>query len=140
MRCAVIKPAEKIVVPVEARAPHDACTHAGLKRVAHAIARRPDETCAGFGIFVAKNSMFVDPMQQQFFAIGRKLFAGNAVAYGLGEFGTTVDVPIDVIRPEWFQSANYVELAIRDGRIDRPQRVIRGQIVWQWPDRQPPAY
>lgn len=154
MKFAVIKPAEQLVQPVTAEEPHDAFIHAGLNRLRtdHSVALRPSPNVdlgypdspssgkrAGVGIFVAQDSMFVDPMQQSYFAIGRTLFAGNAVAYGVDNVGKTVDIPIDDVRPEWFRSANLVELAIREGRIDRPRRTSpTGQLVWQWPDRRPP--
>lgn len=75
----------------------------------------------------------------EYFRFGRQLFNGSAVLYHTDEAGETIDVGMAVITHlnncrdvEWFDNLHQVEEAIADGRLERPQTSINGEVVWSW--------
>lgn len=85
--------------------------------------------------------LFVDPSEQHYFALGRSLIAGNAVCFGVNEFGDTVDFEsFDDLDIRFFDDSEHVKAALASGLIDRPQCAVNSIIIWQWPDSPPPEF
>jgi len=77
----------------------------------------------GLSIVVDEHSLFAPPDRQHYFAIDRRLYAGNALLYGSDKAGKTCDIDLDHCRKwycRWFDNADAVEAAIAAGEIDRP--------------------
>jgi len=90
----------------------------------------------GIGIVVYEFGLFVPPVDQSYFAIGGRLYAGNAVLYGFHEDGETADL---VRLPQISMLSDYraVERAIAERRIVRPEMSVNGKVMWQWPSAAP---
>jgi len=88
----------------------------------------------GIGIVVFEYSMFEPADGRHWFAIGSKLYGGNALLYGVGDGGETIDLfkPPPVI---FFPNAQAVEKAITAGTIERPTIRINGVPYWTWPGK-----
>jgi hypothetical protein len=100
---------------------------AGLKLVDHGV------VAPGLGIVVDEFGLYTPPDKQSYFAIFRRLYAGNGVLYGFNRHGESVDliaIPPVVFMP----SARAVERNIEIGAVQRPQTTINGEVIWQWPD------
>jgi hypothetical protein len=84
------------------------------------------------GIIVYEYSLFVPAAEQSYFAIHGRLYAGNAVLYGVADSGDTADLPF---MPEVFFMPNQyaVERSISLGLITRPYMAVNNEITWQWP-------
>jgi hypothetical protein len=138
MNFLIIRPERRTIEPIEAKEPYEVYPAAGLDRlkVDHGMVYRPHDGKPGVSLVVHETGMFVPPAEQHYFAIGTKLYAGNAVAYGFDEGGDTVDLPLDQMpRVDWFESHYAVEDAIRNGAIERPRLAVNGVVKWQWPER-----
>src|SRR5262245_49548986 len=89
----------------------------------------------GIAIVVDEYGLRRPPLNQHYFGIGRRLYAGNGLLYMFDAYGTTVDY-IDAdgdVSPAWFAGAQDVERAIEAGDIIRPFRAVNGRIEWEWP-------
>lgn len=95
-------------------------------------------------IIVYEFGMFLEPddPRDHHFSLGRQLFVGDAVIFASDDEGETIDftdknlVLLKAVT-HFYQSRATVEYAIRNGRIDRPQMSLNGEIIWQWPQRNP---
>ena len=74
--------------------------------------------------------------EQKFFSIGKNLYVGPGIVYGFDQEGETTDVVPDDMEPPFspvfYLNIDHVELAIRNGKIDRPETSINGVPVWRW--------
>jgi len=92
------------------------------------------------GIVFNQYDMYVPPEQQDYFAINGRLYAGNALIYGVDDRGNTVDiVETDRLTPIFLHGREEVERAIQDGLIARPQLRVNGELIWKWPDQPAPG-
>jgi len=90
-------------------------------------------------IVVDEFGLFAPPINQHFFAIGRQLYAGNALIYAYGEYGETVDLdPAAEVIPRFFASAYDADTAIRLGELERPRCADGRGGTWEWPQQPPP--
>lgn len=90
------------------------------------------------GFVVYEYSLFVPPAEQSYFGIAGKLIAGNAVFFGVGETGETVDLMKSQLPDiRFYLGANDVEAAIASGEIMRPQMSQGGHVFWRWPQPRP---
>ena len=130
----IIKPATRETEVVQCEELRDALVLAGLNHgaVDHGMVTR------GMGIVVYEFSLFVPSAEQSYFSIGGRLYAGNAVLYGVDEMGDTVDLRMLAI-PYWLQTEADVEKAIRGGLCPRPTMSVNGDTIWQWPQPAPPG-
>jgi hypothetical protein len=88
---------------------------------------------SGLGIVVYEFGMFTPPEHQSYFAIGRAMFAGNAVLYSFNRGGETVSLttlPPIVFLP----TAKAAERNIELGLIERPYLAVNDVITWRWPE------
>src|SRR5262245_47057805 len=93
----------------------------------------------GCAIVVAEFGLFVPPDQQHYFAIGVRIFAGNAMLYSYDAEGVTIDFDYPDLKITWFNSGRDVENAILTGKVVRP-RISRADVtLWEWPDPKPEA-
>lgn len=100
------------------------------------IGHHPD--VGGIGIVVAEFGLFVPPLNQYYFALDARLFAGNAMLYCYDEAGDTVDFDdTGLVTPRWFASGMEVARAITKGELIRPQLSVNGVVVWEWPQSRP---
>jgi hypothetical protein len=137
MNFLIIRPATREVLPIEARELHDVYDAAGLDRmqVDHGLVRRAYDGKPGVSVVVYEWGFGVEAAKQSYFAIGTKLYAGNAVAYGFDEGGDTIDLPLDQMpKVDWFSDQYAIEMAIRAGTLTRPRLAVNGQVFWQWPE------
>lgn len=137
MRFAIIEPAKVSWEMVDAKEPRDLYPQLGLGDVDHGTLVMPRDLPSGVGIAIVVDGfgLFQPPDKQRYFAIGRKLFAGNAVLYGFDEGGETVDLqemPVVV-----FLSPSGIEGAIALDQIDRPACTANGDKFWEWPGESP---
>jgi hypothetical protein len=133
MRYVIIDPQHRTILPGNFDSLRTAEQFAGLDpdKVDHGMLTRR------IGYVVFEFGLFVPPVDQHYFAIGRQLIAGNAVLYGVDEAGESVDLMGSTIPDvRWFLGENDVEAAIEAGEIDRPQTAVNGCVMWQWPDAQ----
>lgn len=99
----------------------------------------------GISIVVDEFGLFADPAKTSYFALGRGLYAGNAVIFAASPHdGETIDVPLELMdggpTPRWL-TAEGVEAAIQAGKIRRPQHTINnGPPTWQWPQPAPAGF
>jgi hypothetical protein len=90
----------------------------------------------GIQIAVDEFGMFKPAGEQVYFAIGRRLFAGNALLFAINGRGETVDLSIselEYVPVRYFEDAHEVERAIAADEIDRPEMCVNGELFWQWP-------
>jgi hypothetical protein len=128
---------------IEAADPQEGQRLCGLKhnKVDHGIVyREPKE--GGIAIVVDEYGLFVRPLDQRYFAIGRHLYAGNAMLYAFDADGDTTDfgaVEEDLVRKHlsWFADATEVARAIFAGEVDRPEMLLNGAKLWEWPNPPP---
>jgi len=93
----------------------------------------------GCAIMVAEFGLFVPPINQHFFAIGNRVYAGNALLYAYNAEGYTIDFDDPNLEITWFADGREVEDAILAGKIIRPTVTRDGVPVWEWPDPKPEA-
>ena len=128
----VIKARDQVVAPVDCPDLRDAQSIAGISNVDHGRVQ------PGVCIVVYEFGMFMPPRQQSYFAIRDRLYAGNAVLYGVNDGGETIDLPIEKIPMiAFFPGADSVERNIQLGFVERPNLTANGVVVWQWPDPRP---
>ena len=72
------------------------------------------------------------PSEGHYFAIGQRLFEGNAVLSAFDGEGTSIDLN-EMPSVRFFASHIEVEEAIQAKQIRRPQTVANGRVLWQWP-------
>lgn len=89
------------------------------------------------GIVVDEFGLFKPTAEQNYFAIGKHLYAGPAVIYlERREDGAPIDVEeLPPIR--WFDDAKAVEQAIEMGEITQPSMSIGEEVIWVWPQPGP---
>src|SRR5262245_23390590 len=140
MRFVLVDPRLRGARFIQAKDIGAAITRAGLDRneTGHGIIAR--EQTRGIGIFVHEFSLFVPVQRQVYFAIGRHLYAGNAVLYAFDYVGKTIDFALPIPMLTFFGSALEVEEAIHRDLIDRPQLVLNGEVLWSWPAEAPPQF
>lgn len=133
MRYAIVEPAESRCEVVEAAELFNVYVRLGLDRPDHNVLVPAGHLPSGVGIAIVVDDfgLHVPPTAQRYFIIGRTLFAGNAVMYGIDKEGETVD--LEEIPQVIFVSPAGIEAAIRAGQIDRPTVMVNGRTVWQWP-------
>ena len=95
------------------------------------------------GIVVEQYGMFKPPSDQAYTAIAGVLFAGNALVYGVGDMGETVDgmdahalATACIFLPD----GDHVERAISKGLVMRPCMTLNGQTIWLWPAPRPKGF
>jgi len=92
------------------------------------------------GIVAYQYGMYEPPEHQDYFAVNGRLYAGNALIYGVDDQGHTVDVAeIDRLTPTFLHGKDEVERAISDGLVARPQLRVNGKLIWKWPDQPAPG-
>lgn len=123
----------KVAVEFEAATLDDALAAVGLspRHVDHGTVR------LGVGIVVYEFGLYVPAARQQFFSIGRHLYAGTALLYGVGDAGETVDIAFDPAEVRWYASTDEIERAIAARSIDRPIFAAGGEVLWRWPEPRP---
>ena len=112
--------------------------HCGLEsgRTDHGVIM--NDRTGGIAIVVAEFGLYVPPLNQHYFAIGDRLFAGNALIYAFGEAGETVDFDdVERLTIRWFESGHDVARALARGDLIKPQIVLNGMVVWEWPQPRP---
>jgi hypothetical protein len=102
-------------------------------------ALRHEPGVGGTQIVVAAFGLFEPATLQSFFAVGPRLYAGNALLLACDGAGNTVDIHEDlsILPVRFFDTAGQVERAIRRGEIARPTMSVNGATLWQWPDPRP---
>jgi hypothetical protein len=95
----------------------------------------------GIGIIVHEYGLFVPPPQQTYFAINKRLYAGNAILYAFNSAGETINIerPLPLMI-HWLRNALEVEQAITLGIVLRPQQRINNQVTWSWPQEVPKEF
>jgi hypothetical protein len=131
MQFTIINPKQKSITAVECKDLKTAEGIAGLDKVDHGVVKR------GVGIVVYEFGLFEPPATQYYFAIDRRLYAGNAVLYGFDEAGETIDMTDTTCKPVWFDRVAQILFAIRMKAIDRPMLSVNGDVLWKWPDPPP---
>lgn len=79
----------------------------------------------------------LEPDRRDFFAIGPRLFQGNALCYAWGDQGETIDVTngeIATIRKhiQFLDGRSEVERAIKARTVERPATRVNGVVTWAW--------
>jgi hypothetical protein len=136
MKFVIVDPKKRSVETVDLGDLHSALIEAGLSpgEVDHgSLSRR-------MGYVVYQFGMYVPVAEQSYCAIARRLIAGAAVLYGVGDEGETVDLMKSAV-PDvtFFLGRNDVEAAIERGDILRPALRVNGETLWQWPQKAPPG-
>jgi hypothetical protein len=128
----IIKPKTREAFEVQCEELHDAIRQAGLDPAAtdHGMVMR------SMGIVVYEFGLFDPPAEQSYFSLLGRLYAGNAVLYGVGPDGGTVDLKTLAI-PFWLPTVDDVEKAIAAGLCPRPQMSVNGDAFWNWPQPAP---
>jgi hypothetical protein len=137
MRYALIDPERRKFAVVDCPTIEDAYARVGLKpgEVDHGTVYRTNDG-GSIGIIVFQYSFYVEAAKQHYFALGSKLYAGAAVLYQADRYGQTVGYVIaNPLTPRWFRNAAEIEESIRVGLINRPQVILNGNLIWQWPER-----
>jgi hypothetical protein len=133
----LIEPERESIRLVEHSEFDDALKAAGLCRgkVDHGQINRQ------LGITVFEFGLFMHPEQMHFTVINHRLYAGNAVVYGVGAHGELVDVDHDPYALHFgyvFLHGRFdVEAAILTGTVERPVLREDGNVIWRWPERVP---
>jgi hypothetical protein len=107
---------------------------AGLRRgaVDHGSVRMGN---VQLGIVVWEHGLFERPDKMHYWAIGRSMYAGNAVIYGVDRIGDTVDLAAAHLPPiRFFRDHDAIEQAIQMGVIERPYTAVNGIELWRWPN------
>jgi len=135
MRYVTIEPESHLISFIECDTFEEALQRAGLTigQVDHGLI----DNDAGVGIVVAEFGLFVEPERQHYFTFGGRLYGGNALLYGYGEEGQTVDVPNIHLAPIFLHGREEVEEAIKSEFVVRPVKCTEGFIMWQWPEPSP---
>lgn len=125
-----------MLVDADKRTTDDTRYFEDYKAALLAVGLKPMEV--DFGNVTARHSVIVyeyglkQPISEtKYFAIGRQLFAGNAVLFFSDDMGETVDwhpLPRDL--PIRF--VNDPELEIKIGTLVRPAMRVNGEVVWEW--------
>jgi hypothetical protein len=88
-------------------------------------------------IAVYEFGFFVPPHEQYYFTTHRRLYAGNALLFGIDDKGKRIDLealPAILYLP----TAAAVERAIDAGIVGRPQITLTGgSVIWRWPEPPP---
>jgi hypothetical protein len=128
MQFAIVNVSNNTVGVIECDDLFEAQVAAGLKLVDHGV------VAPGIGIVVGEFGLYTPPDKQSYFAIFRRLYAGNGVLYGFDKHGESVD--LIAIPPVLFMpSYRAVERNIELGTVQRPYTAHNGEVTWQWPDR-----
>jgi len=132
MRYAIINPKKQTLRAIDASSFDVALDVAELAEVGrdHGLVTRR------VAIVVYEYSLYVPPAEQHYFALEGKLYGGNALLYGVGDAGETIDLTA-CPEPTFFKSAADVEAAIYLGKVERPVVARDEKVVWKWPDPQP---
>jgi hypothetical protein len=131
MRFLIIIPKTQSVIHVRA---HDTD---GAKEVAE-LDLNVDHGSLGSGIGIIVKDFGLCEPQPHYFAIGKQLFAGNAVIYQYNiHDGETTDIlerNCDIIRDQttFYNGFQEVETAIENGLITRPYIAINNEILSIW--------
>lgn len=92
-------------------------------------------------IVVYEFGLFEPPAQQHYFALGKNLYAGNAVVFAEveGESGDVSKECWNLLRSNlhWFGGMQEVEKAIDQEQIIQPSIKVNGEVVWVWPQPRP---
>jgi len=132
MRYAIINPKAKTLRAIDASSFEVALDVAELA----AVGRDHGMITRNLAIVVYEYGLFEPPGQQYYFALGGRLYAGNALLYACDEAGETIDLTA-CPEPTFFKDAAEVEAAIYMGAVARPTRSFNERIVWQWPNPPP---
>ena len=90
------------------------------------------------GVVVYEYGLFEPKETQHYFQIAVRLYAGNALIYGVDEMGETIDAPEHLIAfIRFFDNWQAVEESISRGKVYRPQITYDDEIIWMWPDPAP---
>ena len=90
------------------------------------------------GIVVYEYGMFEPKETQHYFQLAVRLYAGNALVYGVDEIGETTDAPEHLIAfIRFFDDWQAVEDSINRGKVYRPQITVNGSVSWHWPEAAP---
>lgn len=103
----------------------------------HGVICKPGEDGLGFGIVVCELSLYVPPARQSYFAIGGKLYGGDAVLYAFDRSGASADLENFPLPIRFFDDRAAVEGAIAANDIARPELSINGHLIWRWPEPPP---
>jgi hypothetical protein len=138
----IVKPRERGVTLVVMHDLFDAYESIGLPRggagIDHGPVIDPPWNGIGFSIAVDERTIFSARDHRDFFALGKRLFAGEAVVYAHTLWEISVDLPHDVpIR--YFDSLDAIEAEIAVGTLERPTMWHGDAIAWQWPQPNPDA-
>ena len=132
MRFVTINPSAHLIEFIESVSVDAAVRHAGLsKDVDHGIIDR------SIAVVVHEFSMFADPDQQSYFAMGGRLYAGNALLYAYAASGETTDMPDVRLEPTFLHGREEVEAAIQNRIVARPEMKVNGEVIWRWPEPAP---
>jgi hypothetical protein len=129
MQFGVVNPFVQTTMFVNCETIHDAYILAGLSptQTDHGV------IVPGLGIVVYEYGMFTPADRQAYFAVNRRMYAGNAVLYAFDHTGNEVN--LTTLPPIiFFPTAQAVERNIALGLIDRPALTADGTIIWQWPE------
>ncbi len=132
MKFIIINPSERSTQIVDEPDLKDAQRLAGLDGVDHGILSKDP----GVAIVVYEFGL-CEPGEHKYFAIGRSLYAGNAVLYGFDRIGHTIDVPFEP-PINWLADEAAVEAAITAGLVTRPAVAVNGVVAEEWPNLHKP--
>ena len=130
---AIIEPARQSTVMVDCEF-DEAKQHAKLGNVDHGVVLKLETLTIGIAVY--EFSLYVPPEKQSYFAINGKLYAGNAIVYAEDESGP-IDLP-DIPKVAFMPGVSAVERSIALGLVERPQLLVDGLVIWQWPQPCPP--
>lgn len=83
-------------------------------------------------IAVYEFGLYLPLPDQRFFSLGHNLYVGNGVLFACDDVGETISMPA-LPAVMFYKNAAAVEHAIQRGGIYRPQVVVNGTVLWQWP-------
>jgi hypothetical protein len=134
MKFLKVDPAAESIAVVDAPDVRDAAPELFARGVDFgAIYIRGYGTDRGDGIsIVVYEYGLLEEFDGPYFALGRSLYAGEAVLYRFDGHGVTVDIGDYRPKPLWLKTREDVELAIAAGMVDRPVTAVNGAVVWQW--------
>lgn len=140
MKFVLIEPAKPKVEIIDAAEMAKACARAGLEstKVDHGVVSRTKQR--GISIVVYEFGLFVPVQKQYYFAIGKHLYAGNAILYAFNYEGATIDFLPPIPMLAFFENALAVEDAIHRHTVDRPQMLLNGELIWSWPAEPPSEF
>jgi len=132
MRFVTIEPAAHLITFIDSPSVEAALRTAGLNSdVDHGFLSKT------VGIFIDEFGMFAEPDHQDYFAIDGHLFAGPALLYAFDQQGETKDMPNTRLEPAFLHGREEVEAAIANEKVTRPQMLVNGDVIWQWPQPAP---